>query len=206
MSKFSQVKRQIDLLDPEKLLASHAPQDEYDAESRKISEQISHFDSPAQIATVIAAVMQNAFGKPESPARFSETALAVRRALAYEYYGQIADLFEYGNARTEVCVQTANEIIRQTLNETDPDVLENIFHALDTLIAYRNCADQLELLPLTENWQRFDSASLEYLPAILAETGDLRYLDLIRQIGGRFPQIETAEEIALLQKRAAQRS
>ena len=202
MSKFSQVKRQIDLLDPENLLASHAPQDEYDAESRKISEQISHFDSPAQIA----AVMQNAFGKPESPARFSETALAVRRALAYEYYGQIADLFEYGNARTEVCVQTANEIIRQTLNETDPDVLENIFHALDTLIAYRNCADQLELLPLTENWQRFDSASLEYLPAILAETGDLRYLDLIRQIGGRFPQIETAEEIALLQKRAAQRS
>ena len=103
-------------------------------------------------------------------------------------------------------MQTANEIIRQTLNETDPDVLENIFHAVDTLIAYRNCADQLELLPLTENWQRFDSASLEYLPAILAETGDLRYLDLIRQIGGRFPQIETAEEIALLQKRAAQRS
>ena len=206
MSKFSQVKRQIDRLDPENLLASHAPQDEYDAESRKISEQISHFDSPRQIAAVIAAVMQNAFGKPESPARFSETALAVRRALAYEYYGQIADLFEYGNARTEVCVQTANEIIRQTLNETDPDVLENIFHALDTLIAYRNCADQLELLPLTENWQRFDSASLEYLPAILAETGDLRYLDLIRQIGGRFPQIETAEEIALLQKRAAQRS
>ena len=206
MSKFRQVKRQIDLLDPENLLASHAPQDEYDAESRKISEQISHIDSPAQIAAVIAAVMQNAFGKPESPARFSETALAVRRALAYEYYGQIADLFEYGNARTEVCVQTANEIIRQTLNETDPDVLENIFHAVDTLIAYRNCADQLELLPLTENWQRFDSASLEYLPAILAETGDLRYLDLIRQIGGRFPQIETAEEIALLQKRAAQRS
>ena len=31
MSKFSQVKRQIDLLDPENLLASHAPQDEYEA-------------------------------------------------------------------------------------------------------------------------------------------------------------------------------
>ena len=57
MSKFSQVKRQIDRLDPENLLASHAPQDEYDAESRKISEQISHLDSPAQIAAVIAAVL-----------------------------------------------------------------------------------------------------------------------------------------------------
>ena len=80
--------------------------------------------------------MQNAFGKPESPARFSETALAVRRALAYEYYGHIADLFEYGNESKEACVQTANEIIRQTLTETDPDVLENIFHAVDTLFLW----------------------------------------------------------------------
>lgn len=196
MSTFDQVKRQIDLLDPYNLLASHAPQDEYDAESRKISEQISHFDSPAQIAAVIAAVMQDAFGKPESPARFSETALAVRRALAYEYYGHIADLFEYGNESKEACVQTANEIIRQTLTETDPDVLENIFHAVDTLVTYRGCADQLELLPVTENWQRFDAASLEYLPAILAATGDPQYKALIRQIHERDPQIGMPESDA----------
>ena len=151
MSKFSQVKRQIDRLDPENLLASHAPQDEYDAESRKISEQISHFDAPAQIATVIAAVMQNAFGKPESPARFSETALAVRRALAYEYYGQIADLFEYGDLTDAECIRLAGGIIRDSLTETDSDILECIFHTLFLLVTHRKAAAELDLRPVTEN-------------------------------------------------------
>ena len=128
------------------------------------------------------------------------------RQEAYTYYGGLGDQFEYGNLTDAECIRLAGGIIRDTLTETDSDILECIFHALFLLVTHRKAAAELDLRPLTENWQRFDSASLEYLPAILAETGDLRYLDLIRQIGGRFPQIETAEEIALLQKRAAQRS
>ena len=84
MSTFDQVKHEIDRLDPYHLLEMHAPQDEYDAESRKISDQITYADSAEQIAAVIADVMQTAFGKPDSPARFPDTAVRIRRALCCE--------------------------------------------------------------------------------------------------------------------------
>lgn len=189
MSIFSQVKLQIDRLDPYDLLASHAHHDEYDAESKKISSRISVQDSAAQIAEVIADVMQTSFGGSDSPARYLETAAAIRRALGYEYYGQISDQFEYGDISDSACVRLANEIILQTRTETDPDVLENIINALHTLVTFRRCADQLDLQPVTENWQRFDASSAEYLPDILAAANRAKYEDLIRQILARFPQI-----------------
>ena len=195
MSKFDQVKRQIDRLDPHDLLASHAPQDEYDAESQKISARISFADSAEQIADVIAEVMQAAFGAPESPARYQETARNIRRALAYEHYGQIADLFEYGSESDSACIEKANTLILQTRAETDPEILEMMFHALYQLVTNRSCAvsAQLDLLPLTEDWQRFDAMSLEYLPEILAASGDPQYEPVIRQICAQYPQIALPE-------------
>ena len=190
MSKFDQVKRQIDRLDPHDLLASHAPQDEYDAESQKISARISFADSAKQIADVIAEVMQAAFGAPESPARYQETALKIRRALAYEHYGQIADLFEYGTESDAACIETANTIIRQTCTEPDPEILEMMFHALYQLVTNRSCAAQLDLLPLTEDWQRFDAMSLEYLPENLAASGNPEYTAITREICAMYPQID----------------
>ena len=193
MSKFDQVKRQIDLLDPQNLLASHAPQDEYDAESQKISARISFSDSAEQIANVIAEVMQAAFGAPQSPARYQATARNIRRALAYEHYGQIADLFEYGSGSDSACIEKANALILQTRAETDPEILEMMFHALYQLVTNRSCAAQLDLLPLTEDWQRFDAMSLEYLPEILAAAGDPQYEPVIRQICAQYPQIGMPE-------------
>ena len=190
MSTFDQVKRQIDLLDPYNLLASHAPQDEYDAESQKISARISFADSAEQIADVIAEVMQAAFGAPDSPARYQETARNIRRALAYEHYGQIADLFEYGTESDAACIETANTIIRQTCTEPDPEILEMIFDALYKLAVNRNCTAQLDLRPVTENWQRFDAMSLAYLPEILAASGNPEYTELIREICAMYPQID----------------
>ena len=190
MSTFTQVKQIIDRLDPYHLLASHAPHDEYDAESRKISERISVRDSAERIAEVIADVMQTAFGEPNAPARYQETAAAIRRALSYEYYGQISDQFEYGNISDGECIRLANAIILQTRTETDPDVLEQILNAVHVLVTHRSCADQLQLQPLTENWQRFDAASAEYLPDILAAADRPLYDALIRQILAHFPQID----------------
>ena len=190
MSKFDQIKRQIDRLDPHDLLASRAPQDEYDAESQKISARISFADSAEQIADVIAEVMQAAFGVPESPARYQETALNIRRALAYEHYGQIADLFEYENDPDSACIEKANALILQTRAETDPVILEMIFNALNTLAVNRNCTAQLDLRPVTENWQRFDAMSLAYLPEILAASGNPEYTAITREICAMYPQID----------------
>lgn len=190
MSTFDQVKRQIDLLDPYNLLASHAPQDEYDAESRKISVRISYSDSAEQIAEIITNVMNTAFGETDSPVCYQETALKIRRALAYEHYGQIADLFEYGTESDAACIETANTIIRQTCTEPDPEILEMIFDALYKLAVNRSCTAQLDLRPVTENWQRFDAMSLAYLPEILAASGNPEYTELIREICAMYPQID----------------
>lgn len=189
MSTFDQVKRQIDLLDPYNLLASHAPQDEYNAESRKISVRISYSDSAEQIAEIITNVMNTAFGETDSPVCYQETARNIRRALAYEHYGQIEDLFAYGNDPDSACTEKANALILQTRAETDPEILEMMFHALYQLVTNRRCAAQLDLLPLTEDWQRFDAMSLEYLPEILAASGDPEYTAIIRKICAMYPQI-----------------
>ena len=190
---FDQVKRAIDRLDPCHLLGMHAPQDEYDPESRKISERITDKDSAEQIAAVIADVMHTAFGKNDSPARFLETAVCIRRALRYAYYGSMSDLFEYGSLSDGECIPTANEILADICTETDPAVLEDMLHALHTFVTFRHGAERLDLSPLTGNPLRFGAASAEYLPDILHAAGHPQENEILRQIHAQHPQTDLPE-------------
>ena len=126
----------------------------------------------------------------------------MNRQEAYQYYGGIADIFEYGNESDAECLPAARALIRQTETETDPDILEMIFHALHMLVTCRKTAHLLDFSQIADNWQRFDAMSLTYLPEILAETGDLRFAPLIRQIHEAYPQIEISGALDTLSDRA----
>ena len=102
----------------------------------------------------------------------------------------MSDQFEYGNLSDAECIPLADEIIRQTRTETDSVILEMIWNAVHVLITNRNVADQLDLLPLKENWHRFDAQSAEYLPDIFAAAGIPQYREIIRQICSEYPQID----------------
>ncbi|MCR5305322.1 MAG: hypothetical protein K6E36_02330 [Oscillospiraceae bacterium] len=128
----------------------------------------------------------------------------MNRREAYPYYGAIADRFEYGNESDAACIPDAEALIRQTQTETDSEVLEMIFYALMILVTHRKTAKLLDFSPITDHWERFDAMSLDYLPDILAETGDLRHEALLRKIHAKYPQIEITDALRLLSYRAAQ--
>lgn len=127
----------------------------------------------------------------------------MNRREAYQYYGGIADRFEYGTERDADCIPAAEALIRQTQTETDSEILEMIFHALLVLVTHRNTAKLLDFSPITAHWERFDAMPLDYLPDILAETGDLRHEALLRSIHAKYPQIEITDALSLLHYRAA---
>lgn len=81
MSKFEIVKKYIDEYDYYDLLAGHAPNDEFDSYSRKLTESISEKDSIEDIAHMIANNIDKSFGNESEPNKFIETAKKIRNAL-----------------------------------------------------------------------------------------------------------------------------
>ena len=63
MTKFIIVKKHIDEIDHYSLLASNAPCDEFDSESRKICDKITCDYTVQEIASVIAEIFSRSFGE-----------------------------------------------------------------------------------------------------------------------------------------------
>ena len=59
--KYTIVKRALDSLDPCRLLAHGAPEDEYEYEAEKVAAAITAGDSEARIAEIAAEVFSKAF-------------------------------------------------------------------------------------------------------------------------------------------------
>lgn len=81
MNRFSVVKRYIDELDYYGLLASDAPDDEYDSESRLISNSITESSTIQEIASIIAGVFNRQFSDSLKPYWFIGCAGQIYRDL-----------------------------------------------------------------------------------------------------------------------------
>ncbi len=81
MSKFEIIKKCIDEYDYYGLLASGAPNDEFDCYSRKFAEIITENDTVEDIAMLIAETMDKAFNEEVKPKKFLEIARKIRTAL-----------------------------------------------------------------------------------------------------------------------------
>lgn len=84
MSKYQLVKKAIDELDVYGLLEGGAPDDEFDSESKEISDRISENDSIIQIAEVITDVFNKAFDLHDKPSVYYSTAEEIRHLLTGE--------------------------------------------------------------------------------------------------------------------------
>lgn len=89
MSKYQLVKKAIDGLDVYGLLEGGAPDDEFDSESKEISDRISENDSIIQIAEVITDVFNKAFDLHEKPSVYYSTAEEIRHLLTGESLDEI---------------------------------------------------------------------------------------------------------------------
>lgn len=59
---FQIVKRNVDLWNPESLLP-HAPDDEYDIESKKIAKQLRGYQTVEELGEIISRVFEEEFGE-----------------------------------------------------------------------------------------------------------------------------------------------
>jgi len=89
MSKYQLVKKAIDKLDVYGLLEGGAPDDEFDSESKEISDRISENDSIIQIAEVITDVFNKAFDLHDKPSVYCSTAEEIRHLLTGESLDEI---------------------------------------------------------------------------------------------------------------------
>ncbi len=80
---FHIVKQHVDLWNPESLLP-HAPDDEYDIESKKIAEEINENCTAEELAEIISRVFEKGFGGNYDRERCSGCAEAVYRDLNRE--------------------------------------------------------------------------------------------------------------------------
>ena len=89
MSKYQLVKKAIDKLEEYGLLEGGATDDEFDSESKEISDRISESDSIIQIAEVITDVFNKAFDLHEKPSVYYSTAEEIRHLLTGESLDEI---------------------------------------------------------------------------------------------------------------------
>ena len=80
--EFLVVKRFIDQMDYYALLAGGAPSDEFDIESKKISEVIRCDHSAQEIASIIASVFNKQFGEHNDASVFLSVAERIKSELA----------------------------------------------------------------------------------------------------------------------------
>ncbi len=76
------IRAELQRLDPYGLLASGAPQDEFDGEAAGIARLVTCQSSPEEIAQAFAAVLSRAFGQQENPADYMPSALRIQAALS----------------------------------------------------------------------------------------------------------------------------
>ena len=81
MRKFEVVKKYIDEYDYYGLLKCGAPNDEFDGYSQKITEVITENNTVEDIATLIAGIIDNAFGEEVKPEKFLEISKKIKNAL-----------------------------------------------------------------------------------------------------------------------------
>lgn len=74
MNQYFMIKKHIDEMDYLNLLANHAPDDEFDTESKEISTKVTDSSTIQEIAFIIAEVFNKQFSDNNSPNIFMDCA------------------------------------------------------------------------------------------------------------------------------------
>ena len=175
---FHTIKSIIDAADPERLLSSGAPENEYAGESAKIAEQLTPDMTMPQIAVIIRDVMNRSFSTGYTTDDFLGIALEI-----YENFGELIDLSS-GKPEFRTCTKqddnplpdadrffgmTLGEVIECMFSETEPD---------GTYIGFEPFHDDCKsrLMKYTLRWDRSDcnsaKANVEKMVRIIRKSAE----------------------------------
>ena len=175
---YNTIKSIIDAADPERLLSSGAPENEYAGESVKIAEQLTPDMTMPQIAAVIRDVMNRSFSTGYTADDLLGIALEI-----YENFGELIDLSS-GKPEFKTCTKqddntlpdadrffgmTPGEVIECMFSETEPD---------GTYIGFEPFHDDCEsrLMKYTLRWDRSDcnnaAANVEKMVHIIRKSAE----------------------------------
>ncbi len=110
-------------------------------------------------------------------------------------YDNLSDVLEYGNISDQEAISICNEIIRESISETDHSVLEAMFHAVFTGVVNRKIAKELHTESIISNLESYSEAISDYVITILACTGKLEYESIIKQLGEKYPSLDAEEAL-----------
>lgn len=115
-------------------------------------------------------------------------------------YDNIGDILEYGKITDSEAIAICNEIIDESISESENQILEAMYHAIFTGVVNRKIADQLHTDIIIKSLDKFNEDVLDYIIIILASTGNRKYAGIIRQIGQRYGNLDIEDALGTLEK------
>lgn len=105
-------------------------------------------------------------------------------------YDDIGDILEYGNITDNEAIVICNNIIDESISESESQILEAMYHAVFTGVVNRKVANQLHTDIIIKSLDKFNEDVLDYIITILAFSGNRKYERIIRQMGQRYGNLD----------------
>lgn len=110
-------------------------------------------------------------------------------------YDDIGDILEYGNITDNEAIALCNDIINESISESEFLILEAMYHAVYTSVVNRKIAGRLHTDIIIKNLEKYNEEVLDYIITILAYTGNREYAGIIRQIGQQYENLDIEEAL-----------
>ena len=117
-------------------------------------------------------------------------------------YDNLCDALEYGNISEHEAISICNSIIAESTSETEPAVLESMFHAIFTAIVNRKIGKELNTDSIINNIETYSEEVSDYIITILAYSGKREYEIIIKHLGEKFPDLDINEALTELYSRS----
>ena len=115
-------------------------------------------------------------------------------------YDELNDLFEYKHFSVQETIKICNEIIEDSMNEKDMDVLWSMYDALSEAACNVKVAEKLDVDKMLTLIGSCELEVAEAIATILGFTGNIKYYDNIKYIGSIYEGVDT--EYALMELNA----
>ena len=118
-----------------------------------------------------------------------------------EIFDQLSDDFKTTNLSNSTLIDIGNIVIRMSLKENDPIVLEAMFHAIVSLIETHDIAKYLIMDSIIDNIGCYNEQCIEYILCVLSYTGKEEYITIMYKINNMYPYLDVQEYIDELRSR-----
>ena len=105
-------------------------------------------------------------------------------------YDDLGDVLEYGAISDNEAIEMCDNILKESLTETDDIVLESMFHAVYMGVSHRDIASKIDIDLILEKLECFSEEVQDYVITIMARSGKQKYTETIKMIGQMYPELD----------------